>query len=145
MSTSDGQVPVATSTSSNPEAVTGSGLSTGAKAAIGVVIPVAVIALAASGFFLWRRKKTEKAEATTTEYSHVPQMQEHREEAGDISRAQLHGGDARMEPDSSMRYQLSDEARVLPELRNDADVEPQELSTAPSVRRHPRRLSEESP
>lgn len=74
-------------------------------------------------------------------------MQDHKHgvEADGASRAQLHGDDARVEPDSNMRYQLSDEARVMPELRSDVDVEPQELSSGPSVRRPSRRLSSGTP
>ena len=47
----------AKSTSSHSAAPSsGSGLSTGAKAAIGVVVPVAAIAILAGIFFFWRRK-----------------------------------------------------------------------------------------
>ena len=43
-------------TTSSNSASSDSGLSTGAKAAIGVVIPVAVIAILVGIFFFWRRK-----------------------------------------------------------------------------------------
>ena len=142
-STTSNQVPTATST---PEASDKtSGLSTGAKVAIGVCVPIAVIALAVLAFLLWRRKKEAASAAATTEYSHMPQMQDHNIGADGFPPAQLHGDDARVEPDSNMRYQLSDEAQIVPELRSDADVTPQELSSGPSVRRNARRLSYESP
>ncbi len=118
-----------------------SGLTPGAKVAIGVIVPIAVIGLAALAFMLWRSRKAKKATASTIEYSQVQSMQE----ADGTARAQLHGEDARLEPDSQTRYQLSDEAGVVPELRGDAQIERQELSSGPSVRRNPRRSSNESP
>ena len=61
---SDRSAPTPTKTSTNksshsatsqPKSTSG-GLSTGAKAAIGVVVPVAVIAILVGIFFFWRRK-----------------------------------------------------------------------------------------
>jgi hypothetical protein len=139
VSTSDGQVVFATQ---SPAAVpASSGLSTGAKVAVGVVIPIAVIGLAVLAFMLWRRRKAKKAATSTMEYSQVQPMQE----ADGNPRAQLDGEDARLEPDSRTRYQLSDEAGVVPELRGDAQIERQELSSGPSVRRNLRSSSYESP
>ena len=65
-------------------------------------------------------------------------MQENREEADGDQRAQLHGEYARRGADSNMRYQLSDEAGIVPELRG--NIESQELSMGPSVRRNRRRV-----
>lgn len=120
---------------------TSSELSTGAKVAVGVVIPIAVFGLAALAFILWRKRKAKQAATSTIEYSHVQPMQEAK---GNL-RAQLDGEDARLEPDSRTRYQLSDEAGVVPELRGEALLERQELSSGPSVRRNPRRSSYELP
>ncbi|KAF2754462.1 hypothetical protein EJ05DRAFT_142275 [Pseudovirgaria hyperparasitica] len=45
-----------------------SGLSTGAKAAIGVVVPVVVLALLGLAAFLYRRRRKAKSGVTTSEY-----------------------------------------------------------------------------
>lgn len=139
VSTSNGQVVFATQ---SPAAVQpSSGLSTGAKVGVGVIVPIAVIGLAALAFILWRRRKAKKAATSTADYNPVQPMQE----ADGNPRAQLDGEDARLESDSRTRYQLSDEAGVVPELRGDAQIERQELSSGPSVRRNLRRSSYESP
>ena len=139
VSTSNGQAVFATQ---SPAAVpASSGLSTSAKAAVGVVIPIAVIGLAVLAFMLWRRRKAKKAATSTMDYSQAQPMQE----ADGNPRAQLDGEDARLEPDSRTRYQLSDEAGVVPELRGDAQIERHELSSGPSVRRNLRSSSYESP
>ena len=53
---------------------------------------------------------------------------------GEIS--ELDSQDARPEADGRIRYQLSEDAAVTPELTGkEIGVEPQELSTGPSVRR----------
>lgn len=67
------------------------------------------------------------------------------QEADGNPRARLDGEDARLAPDSRTRYQLSDEAGVVPELRGDPQIERQELSSGPSVRRSPMRSTDESP
>ena len=121
-----------------------SGLSTGAKAAIGVVVPLVIIAIAAAAFLIWRRKRKAK-QATDPHYDQVQGLHDDdgyaRKELGGGEVSQLHGEEARNEADGRPRYQLSDGAAATPELNASNDVEPQELSSGPSIRRNPRRLS----
>lgn len=138
VSTSNDQLVSATNT---PLPSSSSGISTGGKAAIGVVVPIFVVASALVAFWIWRRKKRGK-ETSNPAYSQVQGLQDQpewaRTELGGGEIAQLHSQDARPEVDGRTRYQLSDEVAVTPELTATANVEPQELSSGPSVRRNPR-------
>ena len=142
VSTSNGQLISATNAplpSNSPSS--SSGISTGDKAAIGVVVPIFIIASALVALWLWLRKKNAR-EASDPGYRQVQGMQDvpewGRTELGGGEIAQLHSHDARPEVDGRTRYQLSDEAAVTPELTATAAVEPHELSTGPSVRRNPK-------
>jgi len=89
-SSSSSQVPTGTSAPGN------SGLSTGAKAAIGIVIPLVVLAIFGAFFFWWRRKKQYRvapgspvAPVGLTEYYQAkPQLNE---VSGETRRSELAG------------------------------------------------------
>lgn len=119
-----------------------SGLSSGAKAAIGagVAVPVVVIILAITLFFLWRRRRKNKqagAAGKGPDYSELAQPGEvnefYKPEMEDNPIAQLHADDARQELGSEMVFQMADQGREPAEL--DACTRPQELSNGASVRR----------
>lgn len=54
--------PTASASTTDPPSQSSSGLSTGAKIGLGVGIPVAVIALLAMGFLLWRRRRKTQSQ-----------------------------------------------------------------------------------
>ncbi|KAL8904329.1 MAG: hypothetical protein Q9207_003340 [Kuettlingeria erythrocarpa] len=120
-----------------------SGLSSGAKAAIGVSAGVGVPIIAVIAFVLWRRRRKSKQAAAADSgpnYSEVAQNTQgggvdefYKPEMEDNPVAQLHADDARQELGSRMLYQMADQEREPAEL--DASSRPQELSNGPSVRR----------
>ncbi|KAI4114618.1 MAG: hypothetical protein LQ338_007979 [Usnochroma carphineum] len=115
--------------------------------AIGVVIPIVVLALAFTSFLIWRRRRKAKRAAaadTGTEYSEVTQNGQggvnefykphgSSEEVDGNPIAQLHADDSRQELGSQAVYQMEDQGREPAEL--DAWGRPLELSNGPSVRR----------
>ncbi|KAL8835543.1 MAG: hypothetical protein Q9170_003276 [Blastenia crenularia] len=126
-----------------------SGLSTGAKAAIGVIVPVVVLGFAIMSFLLWRRRRSATTKPAPDEkgpeYSEVIQEQNSpREGVGEFYKpreseiggnpvSQLHGEGVMPELGSEMGFNMGDVGRELVEL--DAYSPPLELSNGPSVRR----------
>ncbi|KAI4189479.1 MAG: hypothetical protein L6R41_001441 [Letrouitia leprolyta] len=128
----------------------GSGLSTSAKVAIGVVVPVAFLAFAFAAFFLWwRRRKPKTAVAPNEkgpEYSQVMTQDQpspgpavtdlynkHGSEIHGTPVAQLHAEDSIQELGSGMGYNIGNPERDLAELESYSP--PLELSNGPSVKR----------
>lgn len=112
-------------------------LSTGEGAAIGVVVPLAVIVCFVITAWVLHRKRKAKALIDSRNTPVSPAQdddQDSRKELGGREISQLHSENARKEADGRTRYQLSDDAAMKPEL---ADAELQELSTGPSVKRRP--------
>ncbi|KAL9604407.1 MAG: hypothetical protein Q9219_000595 [cf. Caloplaca sp. 3 TL-2023] len=127
----------------------GSALSTGARVAIGVVVPVVALASAIIFFLLWRRRRKTKTKSAPDEkgpqYSEVTQSQnspmqgvgefykppESEVDGNPVS--QLHGDGVTPELGSQMVHHIGDPERELAEL--DAYSPPLELGLRPSVRR----------
>lgn len=138
VSTSNGKPVVATA---NPGSSSSSSLSMGAKAAIGAVVPLVAIGIAAATFWIWRRKRQLKG-AHNPGYSQAQPRKEEdhwgRRELGGGEMSQLHAEEARNEADGRPRYQLSDGVAAISELNAGNDIEPQELPSSFSVRRNAR-------
>ncbi|KAL9017437.1 MAG: hypothetical protein Q9185_005255 [Variospora sp. 1 TL-2023] len=150
--------PAASSPTAIPNTSSSSGissLSTGTKAAIGIAVPLGVVALVVVAFFLWRRRRRrrrrnkEAAAAAAAhkgpEYSQVSQngvvTEFFKPEVEGNPVAQLHADDVRHELASQAVYQMGDQEREPAELEaTNIPPSPQELSNGPGVRRLVERL-----